>query len=105
MTQKCSIEIFNRCSPLFEMLKDEQRQEILINLSKQKELSVSELVELSHLSMPAVSHHLKLLTQSGLVKSKKIGTKKYYRISLQNAINDLDELLISLKALAEELGE
>lgn len=45
MTNKqCSIDIFNECVPYFEMLKDTQHQEIVINLIKQKELSVSELV-------------------------------------------------------------
>lgn len=47
------------------------RQEILTNLMKNKELTVSELVDLSELSMPAISHHLKLLSQSGLVVSRK----------------------------------
>lgn len=101
MNEKCSIEIFNRCVPYFEMLKDTQRQEIVVNLAKNKELSVSELVELSELSMPAVSHHLKLLTQSGLVVSKKVGTRKYYQLSLDDVMDTLEELLESLKGLSE----
>lgn len=71
MSKECSIDIFNNCISYFEMLKDIQRQEILTNLMKNKELTVSELVDLSELSMPAISHHLKLLSQSGLVVSRK----------------------------------
>lgn len=78
---QCKLELFNRCVPYFEMLKDTQRQEIVINLVKHKSLSVSELVERSNLSMPAVSHHLKLLSQSGLLVSTKVGTKKYYQLT------------------------
>lgn len=99
MKKQCSIDMFNECVPYFEMLKDSQRQEILINLAKHQELSVSELVELSKLSMPAVSHHLKLLTQSGLVTSTKIATKKFYRLSLEDSIKTLEQLVNSLKSL------
>ncbi|MCP1639146.1 ArsR/SmtB family transcription factor [Streptococcus gallinaceus] len=105
METKCSIEIFNKCVPVFEMLKDEQRQALIINIVKHKELNVTELVELSNLSMPAVSHHLKLLTQSGLVVSTKRGTKKYYRLSLNAALNHLEELLASLRTLVNNEGE
>lgn len=104
METKCSIDLFNKCVPVFEMLKDEQRQEIIINLVKQKELNVSELVELSQLSMPAVSHHLKLLSQSGLVVASKRGTKKYYRLSLNDAMNNLEELLAALRLLVADTG-
>lgn len=100
MDQKCSIDIFNRCVPYFEMLKDNQRQELVINLAKYKELSVTELVEKSSLSMPAVSHHLKLLTQSGLVVSKKIGTRRFYRLYLDDALEVLEEFIESLKFLS-----
>lgn len=105
MKEKCSIDIFNRCVPYFEVLKDSQRQELVINLAKHQELSVSQLVELSSLSMPAVSHHLKLLTQSGLVVSKKIGTRRFYRLSLSDILETLEELLESLKSLSEGLEE
>lgn len=98
----CSIDIFNACVPYFEMLKDTQRQEIVINLVKNKELSVSELVDLSQLSMPAVSHHLKLLTQAGLVVSRKVGTKRYYQLVLNDAIATLDDLLKALKEIVAE---
>lgn len=100
--RECSINIFNECIPYFEMLKDPQRQEIVINLVKDKELSVSELVELSNLSMPAVSHHLKLLSQSGLVVSIKRGTKRYYHLSMNDAIEKLERLLTSLKEMVIE---
>ncbi|MCW6665326.1 metalloregulator ArsR/SmtB family transcription factor [Aerococcaceae bacterium NML191219] len=100
--RNCSIDIFDECIPYFEMLKDSQRQEIVINLVKNKELSVSELVELSNLSMPAVSHHLKLLSQSGLVVSVKRGTKRYYSLSINDAIEKLEKLLISLKDMVCE---
>ena len=99
---ECSIELFNQCVPYFESLKDQQRQEIIVNLSKHKELSVSELVDLSSLSMPAVSHHLKLLSSAGLVTSYKKGTKRYYRLAMAKAISDLEELIASLKKFVNE---
>ncbi len=102
MPQVTEMDILNQCVPYLEMLKDPQRQAIIMNLACKKELSVSELVDLSDLSMPAVSHHLKLLTQSGLVQSKKVGTRRFYRLSLDEAVTALEGLLVILKSLQEE---
>ncbi len=79
------------------MLKDSQRQEILNNLVIHGELTVGEIVELSHLSTPAISHHLKLLSNAGLVTSRKEGTRKIYRAEFREAIEYLRDLLESLE--------
>lgn len=96
MSKPCALDLLNQCLPYFEMLRDRQRQEIVMNLIHEGELSVSDIVRLSDLSMPAISHHLKLLTYSGLVSSRKVGTKKFYRAELSEAIGHL-------KALTQEL--
>lgn len=101
MEKKCVFEIFNECIPYFEMLKDKQRQDILNNLCKQGELTVNEIVSISNLSTPAISHHLKLMTQSGLVSFRKEGTKKFYRAELNEA---LESLKLLTKYIEEELS-
>ncbi|KHD84814.1 ArsR family transcriptional regulator [Heyndrickxia ginsengihumi] len=94
---KCSLDILNECIPVFEMLKDRQRQQILVHLTEKGPLTVNEIVELSDLSRPAISHHLKLLLQSDLVTFNKIGTQRIYRAVLQPSILKLQELVDSLQ--------
>lgn len=44
-------------------------------------LSVGEIVERSRLSQPAISHHLRILREAGLVTAEKRGTTVYYAIN------------------------
>lgn len=94
---KCSLDLLNECIPVFEMLKDKQRQQILIHLTEKGQLTVNEIVKLSNLSRPAISHHLKLLLQNGLVSCDKIGTQRIYRVELQSSILKLKELIGALQ--------
>ncbi|GAC44028.1 ArsR/SmtB family transcription factor [Paenibacillus popilliae] len=94
---KCSLDILNECIPVFEMLKDKQRQQILVYLTEKGQLTVNEIVELSNLSRPAISHHLKLLLQSELVSFEKIGTQRIYRAELQTSILRLRDLIDALQ--------
>ena len=60
-----SLEILNQCVPLFETLKDPNRQQLLVQLVCHGPQTVGELAESSALSRTAVSHHIKLLEQAG----------------------------------------
>lgn len=94
---KCSLDFLNACIPVFEMLKDKQRQQLLVHLTDKGPLTVNEIAELSSLSRPAISHHLKLLLQNGLVSFNKIGTQRIYRAELQPSISTLKELVDALQ--------
>ena len=96
MSQK-TMEILRQCSPVFSVLQDENRQQIIILLFESGELSVASLAGKMPLSRPAVSHHLKLLLDAGLVVIRKEGKERYYRLELTAAVELLEELLRSLK--------
>ena len=70
---KRTMGILSECIPIFTMLQDESRQQILMLLFDHKEMTVSEMTERLELSRPAVSHHMKLLLDAGLVSVKKSG--------------------------------
>ena len=72
MSQK-TMQLLKQAIPVFDMLKDEKRQEILMLLFEQGATSVNKITEQVSLSRPAVSHHLKLLSQAGLVFATKHG--------------------------------
>ena len=65
---------------IFKLLSDETRLRILYSLSQAEELHVRALCELLQLSQPAVSHHLGMLRNAGIVDPRRDGKHNYYRI-------------------------
>jgi ArsR family transcriptional regulator, arsenate/arsenite/antimonite-responsive transcriptional repressor len=70
-------------APLFKALGDPVRLRLLslIACHDGGEACVCELTGAFDLSAPTISHHLKVLRESGLVSSERRGTWIYYRIS------------------------
>jgi DNA-binding transcriptional ArsR family regulator len=66
----------------FEALGDANRREIL-SLLGAGEKSVGELAEALPISRPAVSRHLRLLKEAGLVAERPRGTLHIYRLQEQ----------------------
>ena len=96
MSQR-TMHILHECIPVFSMLQDESRQQILMLLFDCKQMTVSEITDNLELSRPAVSHHLKLLLDAKLVTVKKNGKERWYSLNLQSAIIQLKELLLSIE--------
>lgn len=94
---KQTMSIMKKCAPVFSMLQDDKRQEILILLFDHGELSVSELTEKLSLSRPAVSHHLKLLLDNKLVSVRQEGKERYYYLELEEMLQLLKQLTQSLE--------
>ena len=66
----------------FQALADPARRSILERLTKGS-ASVSELAKPLPMSLPAVMLHLRVLEESGLVKSQKVGRVRTCRIEAQ----------------------
>jgi len=64
----------------FRMLAEPMRFKI-IELLESGELMVIDIARRLDVTQPLLSHHLGLLRQSGLVKSRKDGRKRYYQLS------------------------
>ena len=65
-------------SRAFTALGDEHRQRILLTFERGERLNVGQIVEVSTLSRSAVSHHLKLLKDAGVLRSQKVGKEVFY---------------------------
>jgi DNA-binding transcriptional ArsR family regulator len=63
----------------FEALADANRRAI-VQLLRGRDRSVRELADELPISRPAVSRHLRLLKQAGLVTDRAEGTRRYYRL-------------------------
>ena len=93
-----SLEILNQCVPLFETLKDPNRQQLLVQLVCHGPQTVGELAESSALSRTAVSHHIKLLEQAGFIEISKDATRRICSVRADRWLPLLDELSSALKA-------
>jgi DNA-binding transcriptional ArsR family regulator len=63
----------------FEVLGEPRRREIL-DLLRGRERPVGELVERLTLTQPAVSKHLKILREAGLVEVRRDAQRRWYRL-------------------------
>lgn len=66
-------------SQIFRVLGDETRTKLIYLLSLE-ELCVCNLAEVLGISVPAVSHHLRLLRAMRLVKCRRDGKSVYYSL-------------------------
>ncbi len=65
---------------MFKLLSDETRLRVLMYLYRENELHVSALCERLQQSQPAVSHHLALLREAGLIGCRRDGKHNFYSI-------------------------
>ncbi len=65
----------------FSALSDPTRLSVVEKLMQRGELPVAELLSDAEMSAPAVSRHLKVLREAGVVTQRAEGTKRYYRVA------------------------
>jgi len=66
---------------VFVALGDEHRQRMMLTFEKGERLTVGQIAEVSTLSRPAVSHHLKILRRAGLLEEEKIGKEVFLSVN------------------------
>lgn len=76
---------FNDCKDVLIALGDETRIHIVMEMlkvastrEKCQGMRVGEIAKASNLSRPAMSHHIKILKDSGLIKCEKRGSMNFY---------------------------
>lgn len=98
-------EEFEACRKTLLALGDENRQHLILEMMKMGRccgVRVGEITEKTHLSRPAVSHHLRILKEAGIVGVRREGTKNYYYLDADaGAMDRLIRLLFHAKAAVE----
>ena len=84
-----TMNLMRECIPIFTVLSDENRHQILHVLWEHGRMNVNELTEHLHLSRPAVSHHLKIMLQAGAVAVEQV---RFYSIAMADAVARLKQL-------------
>ena len=67
-------------SDVYQAIADATRRELLLRLAQEGERSVSDLLEPYSISQPAISKHLRILREAGLVRSRKEGRARLYAL-------------------------
>lgn len=75
---------FEKNSKVFKALGDSNRLRIL-NLLSEEEKCACEILKCFDISQSTLSHHMKILSECGLVKCRKEGTWNHYSLNLNNA--------------------
>jgi ArsR family transcriptional regulator len=87
---------FKGCQKLLIALGDETRQHIIISLLECDCMGarVGEITKKTNLSRPAVSHHIKILKEAGIVGMRREGTKNYYYLDSEKTEWDKLNLML-----------
>jgi predicted transcriptional regulator len=77
---------------LFIALGDAHRQRILLAFEKNERMNILQMTAASTLSRTAVTHHLKILHNSGALQSEKVGKEVFFWVNkpfMAEAIKDV----------------
>jgi len=96
---------------VFQAIADPTRRAI-IGMISQQPLNLNAVAEQFHVSRPAISKHIKILTECGLIVIRQEGRERYCEAKLQklNEVSDWVEQYrkfwnVKLDALEKYLGE
>ena len=98
---KCIKEQFSTSRRLLSAIGDETRQSIILTLMETDcgGMRVGDITSQTHLSRPAVSHHLKILLNANMVGVTRQGTKNFYWLSLGTEWDTLVSLVNNIEQL------
>ena len=94
-------ELYKLHAEICKVLSNPTRLEIL-NLLRDKEMSVTELIQKTKLSQANISQHLSIMKSKGIVISNRRGKNIYYKLTNPKIVKAFD---IIRNVLAEQLRE
>ena len=99
---------FEACHKTLSAMGDETRQHIIHELMRMDYHGsrVPDITERTNLSRPAVSHHLQILKDAGIVKMRKEGTMTYYYLDPDmESFTRLSDALLQAVRICENLPD
>lgn len=102
-------DLFEESQKLLTALGDETRQHLILTMMGREDCNgvrVIDVADHSSLSRPAVSHHLQIMKDAGLLKTRKEGTKIYYYFDPDmKSMNTLIEALQLAVKITQDLPD
>lgn len=104
---------FESCRKILLALGDENRQHLILEMMRAGQcdgIRVGTMTEKSSLSRPAVSHHIRILKDAGLLKMRREGTKNYYYFdadmeAMSRLIHMLEHAMDVMERLPDRSGD
>lgn len=100
---------FKACQKILLAFGDETRQHLILEMMQMGEckgVRVGAITEKTNLSRPAVSHHLQILKDAGIIKMRREGTRNYYYFDADTeAMNHLLQMFTHAKEIMESLPD
>jgi DNA-binding transcriptional ArsR family regulator len=89
--------LFEEASDVFVAIGDKTRQSLIFDIidAGNEGIDVASLTKNSVLSRPAVSHHLKVMKDAGILSARKSGTQVFYSVRLQYGVLEQIRELVS----------
>ncbi len=78
---------------IFSLFGDPTRLKILQILMKKQPIKVSDIADGVGMSVACISHHLQLLKDNKLVKTKRDGNSIYYQLQSNPIVQSLEPLI------------
>lgn len=78
---------------VYTALGDEHRQRILLTFERGERLNVGQIVAVSTLSRTAVSHHLRILREAGVLSSEKVGKEVYFWLNKEFLVESMETVV------------
>jgi DNA-binding transcriptional ArsR family regulator len=78
---KHQVDTVGELSRIFRVLGDETRARIVYALAQAGRLCVCDIAQIVGLSLPAVSHHLRVLREQGFARACKEGKMVFYSLA------------------------
>ena len=102
--QEAAIKSFEKDFNVMHALADRNRQKIIVLLAHHLDdgLTVTSITERMAITQPAVSHHLKILRDAGIVSFHKKGLKSVYYLTLKEPLKGLEQSLNGLRTKFEK---
>lgn len=86
---------------VFQAIADPNRRAIISLLAEQKKLNLNGVADKFKISRPAVSKHIKILTECGLVVTTQEGREKYCEVKFEK-LNEVSNWIEQYKKFWEE---
>src|SRR4030042_4625736 len=100
-------KLYELHAQMCQVFTSPKRLEIL-NLLRNKELSVGELIKLVKIRQSNLSQHLGILREKGIVRTRREGTSVYYSLAnpkMGKAFDIMREMLLEKLAQTEQLSQ
>lgn len=101
-------EEFHACRNILHALGDENRQHMILEMMQLGDCNGAcdgTIMEKAHLSRPAVSHHIQVLKDTGILKMRREGTKFFYFDTGTDAMQRILQILQHAKEMMEALPD